>query len=278
MDAGLAGCRSAQRVSVPNQKFASKIEPPAAPWLRCASSETRSELRRRRVLPESPIRRAFPRALLVRDTSFSRVKKTAVEGLYYWGRYQPDRELDFNGTFWARPDGGVLFDPMELSAVERGVLAAKGGARFAILTNFDHLRATPALKDEFGLAVFAPAEERARFGERADVVDHWYGARGGLPPELEIDVHELRGGKSPVEAALYVRPLQTLLFGDLVRTHASGRLQLLPDAKLTDRARLVEGLRALGALPLRAVVVGDGDSAWFHADAAYAELLASIER
>ena len=204
------------------------------------------------------------------------MKKTCIDGLHYWGRLQPDRQIDFNGFFWAREDGGVLFDPMELSADERGILESLGGAKHVILTNFDHLRAAAELKAELGLEVWAPAAERARFGEAASVIDHEYTAEGGLPAELGIQAFELRGGKSEVEMALYIEPLRSLLFGDVVRSHEAGVLRLLPDPKVNDRTVLVEGVRALGSLDLRAVLLGDGDSHFYRADQAFAEFLESL--
>ncbi len=204
------------------------------------------------------------------------VKRTCIEGLHYWGRYQPDRAIDFNAFFWARPDGGVLFDPLELNVAERAVLDANGGARYVIVTNFDHVRATPELAEEMGLEVYAPFEELPRFGELATHVDGWYTAQDGIPDELEIDVHELPGGKTPVEMALYLRPLEVLLFGDMVRSHESGRLRILPDEKIADRREVVRGLQSLADLPKRAVCLGDGDSAWWKAEEAYADLLARL--
>lgn len=204
------------------------------------------------------------------------VKKTCIDGLYYWSRFQPDREIDFNGFYWARPKGGVLFDPLDLGPAERAALDLHGGARWIVLTNFDHLRAAPDLARELSLEVLAPAEERARFGDAAGAVDGWYTAAAGLPEELGIEAVELTGGKSPVEMALYLRPLEVLLFGDLVRSHASGRLMLLPDAKLADRERVVAGLRPLTELAKRAVCLGDGDSIWYRADEAYSELVSSL--
>ncbi len=205
------------------------------------------------------------------------MKKTSIDGLHYWGRLQADRQIDFNGFFWARPEGGVLFDPMELSAEERGLLENLGGAKRVIITNFDHLRATAELKSELGLEVWAPAAERERFGEAAAVIDHEYTAEGGLPAELGIEAFELHGGKSEVEMALYLGPLQAILFGDVVRSHESGALRLLPDPKVSDRAALVRDLRALGTLEVRAILLGDGDSQFYRADQAFAEFLQGLD-
>ena len=204
------------------------------------------------------------------------MKKTKLNGLYYWGRLQADRQIDFNGFYWAREGGGVLIDPMEMSADERALLDQLGGAQSIILTNFDHLRATEELKTALGLEVWAPAAERERFGQAAAVIDHEYTAASGLPGELEIEAFEMRGGKSEVEMALYLKPLKALLFGDVVRSHESGVLRLLPDPKVADRALLVQSVKALADLPLEAVLLGDGDSHYYRADQAFAEFLAEL--
>jgi len=203
------------------------------------------------------------------------MKTTVLDGLYTWGRFQPDRGIEFNGFLWVRDGGNVLFDPMPLDADERALLDERGGARWIVVTNADHLRASVELADELGAELVAPAEERERLGEAAERVDAWYGAGAPLPPELadDVEVHELRGGKSAVEMALYLRPLRALLFGDVVRSHASGRLQLLPDPKLADRGRVVESLAALRPLEVRAVLLGDGDSFFYRAGEAFSELL-----
>ncbi|MFT5284209.1 MAG: glyoxylase-like metal-dependent hydrolase (beta-lactamase superfamily II) [Planctomycetota bacterium] len=205
------------------------------------------------------------------------MKKTKLDGLHYWGRLQADRQIDFNGFFWAREDGGVLIDPMEMSAEERALLDGLGGARYVVLTNFDHLRATAELKAELGLEVWAPAAERGRFGDAAAVIDHEYSATSGLPANLGIDAFEMRGGKSEVEMALYLKPLKALLFGDVVRSHESGILRMLPDPKVSDRSALVESIKALSSLALDAVLLGDGDSHFYRADQAFAEFVTSLD-
>jgi uncharacterized Zn-binding protein involved in type VI secretion len=71
-------------------------------------------------------------------------------------------------------------------------------------------------------------------------------------------VIELHGSKTPGELALVLEGT-TLITGDLVRGHALGRLNLLPDAKLGDRAAALASVRRLAALErIEAVLVGDG--------------------
>jgi len=208
------------------------------------------------------------------------MKSTVLDGLYYWGVYQPDRRIDFNGFYWAGVAGGVLIDPMPLPDGGAQLLAARGGARFIVLTNADHFRATAELAQETGARVLAPSGERGRFEAmgRAAAVDGYFESTADLPAELQegIDVHPVRGGKSDVEAALFLRPVRALLFGDVVRCHASGRLTLLPDEKLADRAIVVRDLCALKGLAPRALLLGDGDSVFTGAEAAFAELLRGL--
>ena len=182
--------------------------------------------------------------------------------MWTWSVHQPDRNIDFNGFFWKRAGGNVLFDPMPLDDSEINFVMQQGGARWILLTNADHQRWAAEAKERFGARVIAHEEERERFGEDADLVDTWLGGDVELTRELadDIRVHELRGGKSPAEPALELVPLNALLFGDLVRSHASGNLCLLPDAKLTDRAAALESLKPLADLEVEAVLLGDGDS------------------
>lgn len=50
----------------------------------------------------------------------------------------------------------------------------------------------------------------------------------------------------------------TLITCDLVRAHEAGRLALLPDAKLKDRALALASIERLASLALTAVLVRDG--------------------
>lgn len=207
------------------------------------------------------------------------MKQTILPGVSYWSRFQPDRGIDFNGFHWRRDGGGVLIDPMETSQAELAALRERGGADWILLTSHDHLRATPALKRTCDAAVAAPAGDRERFGDDAALVDVWFESSADLPPALHgaVDVHPLRGGKSAVEPAFFLRGPDALLFGDLVRSHVSGALNLLPDAKLADRAAVVESLRPLRDVPARAILLGDGDNLFRGAREAFAELLDGLE-
>ncbi len=207
------------------------------------------------------------------------MKSTRFDSLYYWGAWQADRRIDFNGFFWTRAAGNVLIDPMGLDAADLEFVAEHGGVKAILLTGWDHVRASAALKETLGCSVCAPAEEKARFGDSAGIVDRWFKSASDLEHELDRDVqvYGLRGGKSPIESAFYLKPLQALVFGDLVRSHASGKLMLLPEAKLSDRAQAVADLAPLREVALRAVLLGDGDPIFNGAEEAFREFCAQLD-
>jgi uncharacterized cupin superfamily protein len=192
------------------------------------------------------------------------MKSTVLDGVHVWSAWQADRRIDFNGFFVEGLGGGLLIDPLPLDATRLARVRERGGAAHVLLTNADHWRGTADVAAALGCRVLAPAGDRERFGERAGKVDAWYESTADLPEGLRegIDVVLLRGGKSPVEAALVLRPQRAVMFGDAVRSHASGRLQLLPDDKLADKDALLTSFRPLLSRPIDAVLVADGDCTW----------------
>ncbi|MEM7518607.1 MAG: MBL fold metallo-hydrolase [Planctomycetota bacterium] len=205
------------------------------------------------------------------------MKKTRLDGMHTFSVYQDDKGIDFNGFFWKRDAGNVLIDPMPLSDADVNFVMQEGGVRVILLTNADHLRWAADAKERFGARVAAQAEEKERFGDAADLVDLWFSETKDLPDELrgDVELHPLRGGKSPVEPALHLLPLGALLFGDLVRSHVSGKLCLLPPPKISDREAVMESLEPLRKLEVEAILLGDGDCLWSGGKTALTELCSS---
>src|SRR5262249_14190496 len=158
------------------------------------------------------------------------MKKTILERLHFWSAFQPDRAMDFNGFFWARPAGGVLIDPLPLDERGSGLVRDAGGARWVPLTDAAHWRAGGGLRGAFRAEVWAPGPERERLARDGRRPDRWFETASDLPAELREDIQivPIHGGKSPGEVALFLRPIRVLLFGDVVRSDAAGRLCLLP--------------------------------------------------
>jgi hypothetical protein len=68
----------------------------------------------------------------------------------------------------------------------------------------------------------------------------------------------LEGSKTPGELALILEE-STLITGDLIRSHEGGKLCLLPNAKLADKARAYLSVQRLAEFgPFEAILPGDG--------------------
>ncbi|MCB9777571.1 MAG: MBL fold metallo-hydrolase [Alphaproteobacteria bacterium] len=191
--------------------------------------------------------------------------------LFGWSSFDAARNVDFHGLAWIRPEGNVLVDPMPMGSHDLAHLVALGGAEHVIVTNSDHVRAAADLRRILGARIHGPAAERDGF---PIACDEWLA--DGDEPVPGMVALALDGSKTPGELALLIDG-HTLVTGDLVRAHQGGRLMLLPDAKLADKAAAVQSLRRLAELPdIDAVLVGDGWPVFRDGHARLIELLAAV--
>ena len=174
--------------------------------------------------------------------------------LFGWSQFDEARNLDFHGVAWIRPGGNVLVDPMPMSEHDLAHLTALGGAHTIVVTNSDHTRSAKALAARFSAELCGPAAEREGF---PFVCARWLA--DGDEPVAGLKVRTFDGSKTPGELALVLEET-TLIAGDLLRGHFAGKLNLLPDAKLRDRAQALASVaRLVREHPrLDAVLVGDG--------------------
>jgi Metallo-beta-lactamase superfamily len=173
--------------------------------------------------------------------------------LFCWSEFNADRNIDFHSLAWIRPEGNVLVDPLPLSDHDWAHLQSLGGAKWIVITNSDHIRASQTIADLTGAQVIAPRGEQATF---PIPVQRWVGDGESIVPGLKAI--ELDGSKTPGELALVLEST-TLITGDLVRAHQAGALMLLPEAKLVDRALAVAAVWRLAQIQdIEAVLVGDG--------------------
>jgi len=141
------------------------------------------------------------------------------------------------------------------------------------VTNSDHVRDAATLRAKTGAKICGPNAERDKFPIDCDV---WLTAGGQHLSELAI--HEMSGSKTPGELALLLEE-RTLVTGDLVRSHAGGRLDLLPRAKLLDPGAALESVRSLLKMrQLDAILPGDGWPVFRDARPLLAELIGRIEQ
>lgn len=200
------------------------------------------------------------------------MKQLHRRDLWCWSVFDDARNIDFHGYLWVRDGGNVLIDPLPLSDHDRARLNQLGGAATVVVTNSDHLRGANAIASEFGASIAGPNAERDQLGNS---VTRWLGEGDEVVPGLVV--LELQGSKTPGELALLLDDT-TLFTGDLVRSHAGGRLDLLPDAKLSDRNAAVASVRRLVVdYPLvQSVLVGDGWPVFRDGHARLAELAAEL--
>ena len=174
--------------------------------------------------------------------------------LFGWSRFDESRNVDFCSVAWIRSGGNVLIDPLPMSEHDRAHLAALGGAALIIVTNSDHTRGAQSLAQQLRAKLYGPRAEQGSFPFPCE---HWLG--DGDEPVAGLRVLEMHGSKTPGELAL-VLERTTLITSDLVRGHMGGKLNLLPDTKLKDRAQAVASVkRVVDEYPqIETVLVGDG--------------------
>lgn len=190
--------------------------------------------------------------------------------LYGWSEFDEGRNIDFHSVLWARADGNVVVDPLPLTPHDQAHLESLGPVGTIVVTNSDHTRASEQLARATGARILGPAAERDQL-----TCDGWLGDGDEVVPGLVALT--LDGSKTPGELAL-VLERTTLITGDLIRAHEGGRLRLLPDPKLTDKAEAIASLRRLADLAeIEAVLPGDGWPVFRNGAQALAELAAELD-
>jgi glyoxylase-like metal-dependent hydrolase (beta-lactamase superfamily II) len=183
------------------------------------------------------------------------MKRLHRKDLFSWSVFNERLDIDFNGFLWTRPGGNVLIDPLPLTLHDREQLGQLGGAAWIVVTNSAHLRGSLELADALGAKLAGPVGEKATFPVRCD---RWLTNGDELVPGATV--LELRGSKTPGELALWLEA-DTLIFGDLVRSHRAGSLMfLLPEQGLESLPEARASIQELVAKRPQAVLVGDGFS------------------
>jgi glyoxylase-like metal-dependent hydrolase (beta-lactamase superfamily II) len=184
------------------------------------------------------------------------MKQLHKSNLWMWSEFNEEKNIDFNGFLWCRDAGNILIDPVPLSAHDHAHLTSLGGVASILITNSDHIRAAYTIANEFKATLYAPLAEKSSW---SGACEHWLSEGDTLFPG--IDILEMQGSKTPGELA-FILDDETLIAGDLVRSHQAGVLMLLPNPKLTDsKAAHSSVLRLTKLQKLQHVLVGDG---WCH--------------
>ena len=181
------------------------------------------------------------------------MKRLHRSDLYGWSQFNTERNIDFHSILWVRDQGNVMIDPLPLSNHDKYHLDELGGVATIILTNSDHVRATAEIVEQTAARVLGPSAERDGFPIDCS---GWLEEGDEVAPHLQACA--LDGSKTPGELALVLEGT-TLITGDLIRAHEGGRLCLLPDAKIADKAAAIASVSRLAELrQIDAVLPGDG--------------------
>jgi Metallo-beta-lactamase superfamily len=191
--------------------------------------------------------------------------------LYTWSICDRERNVDFNGIAWIRPEGNVLIDPVLLSEHDWNHLNSFGTTTWIVITNSDHIRAAKEISYVTGAKIAAPIAEKSTF---PILCQRWLSEGDEVVPGLKV--MEMQGSKTPGELVLLLAET-TLITGDLVRSHQAGSLMILPDAKLKNKTEAVASVGRLGQLSsVKVVLVGDGWSVFRDGHEVLQELVGSF--
>jgi glyoxylase-like metal-dependent hydrolase (beta-lactamase superfamily II) len=183
------------------------------------------------------------------------MKRLHRKDLFCWSVFNERLDIDFNGFLWTRAAGNILVDPLPLTPHDREHLAKLGGASWIVVTNSAHVRGAQELAAALGAKIAGPVGEREGFPVKCD---RWLGEGDELVPGLTATA--LLGSKTPGELALWLEP-DTLIFGDLVRSHRAGTLAfLLPEQGLKSLPEAKASVQKLIAKRPQALLLGDGFS------------------
>ena len=178
-----------------------------------------------------------------------------LDDVYTWSVHRPGsfKGVAFNGTYLVAGEARIMIDPPPLNDWEHEHLEQLGAPTTIVVTNANHLRAAPALRDRYGAELWVPAADADRIDAE---VDGTFTDGDAIGP---LTVIGLADQKTPGESALHWAERRTLIVGDAIIGAPRHGLSLLPDAKFKDVAKARAGLQRLGELDVDVLLVGDGE-------------------
>ncbi len=196
------------------------------------------------------------------------LSQTAVDGVWMWSNWQPDRGLSFN-SFFVRGEESIVVDPLPADENVFELIRLQGGAQWIVVTNRDHERDAQTFAQRLGAKIAVPARDAAEMRVKSDRELH-EGDSVGRARVLELDAL-----KSAGEIALHLADCATVIVGDALWGKPAGALTMMPDEKLMDARKAALSLRRVWALEPRNILVGDGTCIFGNATAAIGACLQS---
>jgi hypothetical protein len=175
------------------------------------------------------------------------------DNLYCWSEFDEDRNIDFHSYLWIRAEGNVVFDPLLLTSHDEEHLMSLGSVTHIVISNSDHIRDAKRLAEITGAQIWGPSEEASNFPIKCT---KWLVEETSV---LEgLDVYSLNGSKTNGELSFLIEG-ETLITGDLVRSHSGGKLCMLPEVKLLDIEEAKNSVKRLASIQgVKAILPGDG--------------------
>ena len=194
-----------------------------------------------------------------------------LDGILMWTWLSEPHGYNFNGYLVRHPAGNLCIDPVEPPPEVLDRLAREGVARI-VVTNRNHVRRANLVRERTGAPVAIHHADAAYARGQGAVIDAEFRPGESVGPFAVVGVP----GKSPGEVALHCPKRRVLVVGDAVIGNPPGRLPLLRDKVMDDPARLRASVRALAALDIDALLVGDGEPVLRGARARLEELVATF--
>jgi len=180
--------------------------------------------------------------------------KQILPDIWSWSWYSEEKGMNFNGYYIEKGDEKVLIDPPLMPTADMYFISQKGITDI-ILTNRDHIRDAPSIKDRVKAKVWAPIADASEMDGK--LVDRRFKDGSILPGGLKVV--SLNNEKSPGESALYLNQSEgIMILGDALIGKPAGMLNLLPGEKYLDFQKAKIGLRRLLDYSFEIVLVGDG--------------------
>ena len=179
------------------------------------------------------------------------MQPTIVPGVATWSRWQADRSMFFNAWFVTGDSGNFVVDPLEPDADDLAFVDERGLAA-VVVTNRDHERAAAAFAQRYGVQVIASLPDASEMSVPV--------GRTVAPGETVFGwrVIGFDGLKTAGEFALFHPASRSAITGDALWGVPAGAVRLMPDEKLADPARAALSVRALLAVNVQHLLVGDG--------------------
>lgn len=173
--------------------------------------------------------------------------------LFCWTEFNCDRNIDFHSYAWVNNKSITLIDPLPLTQHDINHLERLGKITNILITNSDHIRHSAPLAKQTNAKLFGPLAEKNNFPLHCH---HWL--KDGDEPVPGLKTITMDGSKTPGELAFIVEQ-NTLITGDLIRSHEGGTLCLLPDEKLTDKELAHNSVKEIiNNKNINAILPGDG--------------------